>query len=402
MARADTLPPMGQPPDILRKVSTSFQSIADTLNSKFLDKQEIVRLMCISAIAGEHLVIVGPPGTAKSALVRSFSELLKAKYFEYLLTRFTEPNELFGPVDIHRFREGAYERRVEGMLPESEIVFMDEIFKANSAILNSLLHVINERVFVNGRTMVKVPLISVFAASNEVPTDDNLQALFDRFLLRTVSENLDSYHFLELLTRGGKQEMRKMTQAKADSAILDVAALRELHQSFDEIMNFSTEFLTQYKSLIFQIRSEGIAISDRRIVKMMKLFAASAAFEGRNTPNAADFFLLRHIWNVPEQAELLDSIVNPVVDQFIRDNPGLAQPGKSQASLEDLVSEVELIRTQLTKGEELSDIQLFSLLKNLNDIKNALTRQTGPTAARVTEQVNILVDSVLTSSKFSV
>ena len=115
------------------------------------------------------MVIVGPPGTAKSAMIDMFAKLIDAKYFEYLLTRFTEPNELFGPVDIAAFREGRYTRRLENMLPTAEIVFLDEIFKSNSAILNSLLHVINERKFQNGPEVVQVPLISLFAASNEVP-----------------------------------------------------------------------------------------------------------------------------------------------------------------------------------------------------------------------------------------
>ena len=126
------------------RASAQFQDVARQLNTQFLDKQEIIRLMLVSAIAGEHMVIVGPPGTAKSAMIDMFARLLDAKFFEYLLTRFTEPNELFGPVDIAAFREGRYNRRVEGMLPQAEIVFLDEIFKSNSAILNSLLTVINE------------------------------------------------------------------------------------------------------------------------------------------------------------------------------------------------------------------------------------------------------------------
>src|SRR5205823_4014261 len=161
----------------------------------------------VSVAAGEHMLLVGPPGTAKSALVRLFARLIDARYFEYLLTRFTEPNELFGPVDIRAFREGTYTRRTERMLPEAEIVFLDEIFKSNSAILNSLLTLLNERRFANGGSTVSVPLLSMFGASNEVPNDDNLAALFDRFLLRVVSDNLDSYHFHRLVEKGFANEM---------------------------------------------------------------------------------------------------------------------------------------------------------------------------------------------------
>ena len=145
------------------RAQAAFQDLARQMGAQFLDKQEIIRLMTVSAIAGEHMVIVGPPGTAKSAMIDMFAQLIDARYFEYLLTRFTEPNELFGPVDISAFREGRYTRRLENMLPTAEIVFLDEIFKSNSAILNSLLHVINERKFQNGPEVVQVPLISLYA-----------------------------------------------------------------------------------------------------------------------------------------------------------------------------------------------------------------------------------------------
>ena len=114
------------------RASAAFQDLARQMGAQFLDKQEIIRLMTVSAIAGEHMVIVGPPGTAKSAMIDMFAQLIDARYFEYLLTRFTEPNELFGPVDISAFREGRYTRRLENMLPTAEIVFLDEIFKSNS------------------------------------------------------------------------------------------------------------------------------------------------------------------------------------------------------------------------------------------------------------------------------
>ncbi|MBV9946943.1 MAG: AAA family ATPase, partial [Myxococcales bacterium] len=173
--------------------------LAHALQQRFLGKDEVIRLLLVATIAGEHAVLIGPPGTAKSALIRTFARLIHARYFEYLLTRFTEPNEIFGPVDIAAFREGRYERRTAGMLPEAEIVFLDEVFKSNSAILNALLTLLNERKYTSGGQVLKCPLISVFAASNEVPGDETLTAIFDRFLVRVHSDNLDPYHFNELL-----------------------------------------------------------------------------------------------------------------------------------------------------------------------------------------------------------
>src|SRR5688500_11991016 len=168
-----SMPPESPPPPIpiddLSDVATRLRQVGDVLSRHFLDKQEMIRLLLVSVIAGEHMVLVGPPGTAKSAIIRMFARLVDARYFEYLLTRFTEPNEIFGPVDIKQFREGTYTRRTENMLPEAEVVFLDEIFKSNSAILNSLLHILNERQFTNGSEVKRVPLLSLFAASNEIP-----------------------------------------------------------------------------------------------------------------------------------------------------------------------------------------------------------------------------------------
>src|SRR5437764_10164301 len=146
------------PPIPNERLALRLQEAARVMEQQFIDKQEIIRLLLISAVAGEHLLLVGPPGTAKSALVRLFARLIDARYFEYLLTRFTEPNELFGPVDIRAFREGTYTRRTEQMLPEAEIVFLDEIFKSNSAILNSLLTLLAERRYNNGSKILEVPL----------------------------------------------------------------------------------------------------------------------------------------------------------------------------------------------------------------------------------------------------
>lgn len=385
----------------ITRISTHFQNIARTLNNFFLDKQEIIRLLNICAIAGEHMVLVGPPGTAKSAIISMFAQLIDAKYFEYLLTRFTEPNELFGPVDIKEFREGRYTRRTTGMLPEAEIVFLDEIFKSNSAILNSLLHLINERRFANGPEVMDVPLISLFAASNEVPNDDNLAAMFDRFLLRVRSDYLDSYHFHELMTKGIAHEVRKLTGKSAQlKPITSSEELRRLQASFERFMVFPEDFLAKYKGLIFQIRSEGITISDRRAVKLLKLFAASAVFDGRTTVTDGDFFVLRHIWNNLDQAELLEEIVNPVVDSYYRDRPEERRFIGPQASLEDLLSELKMIRELLLSTAELSDIQLFSQLKNLNEIKAALSAINNETAQRMIRAVDELLETVFASSKF--
>src|SRR3954468_20408836 len=233
--------------EVLR-LTHKLRDVGRELDQRYLDKSELVRMLLITLVAGEHMLIVGPPGTAKSALVRHLARLIDARYFEYLLTRFSEPNEIFGPVDIKAFREGSYVRRVEAMLPEAEIVFLEEIFKSNSAILNSLLSILNERQFFTGSASIKVPLCSLYGATNEVPNDDALGAIFDRFLVRTLSENLDSFHFHGLVERGIRGETLEIAgPTTPDKPIVTLAEIRKLQARLGQFLQFPEEFLARYK-----------------------------------------------------------------------------------------------------------------------------------------------------------
>ncbi|MBN8609755.1 MAG: AAA family ATPase [Deltaproteobacteria bacterium] len=386
-------------PPILQRL----QMVSQKLESSFLGKSETVRLMLVASVAGEHMLLIGPPGTAKSAVIRMFAKLVDAKYFEYLLTRFTEPNEIFGPIDITAFRQGQYQRRMDGMLPQSDIVFLDEVFKANSAILNSLLSVLNERLYTVGSSVVKVPLVSCFGASNEVPNDDDLMAVFDRFLIRYKSDNLDSYHFQELLVRGLEHEVSKITgEYDRLQPFLAAQDLRGLHVFLAERMRQVPEsFLSQYKGLVFQIRAEGVSISDRRAVKMLKLFVASAFLDNRAAPDPSDFFLLKHTWNNLDQAEILDGIVGPVLETWYREHPEARRVGATDVGIGALLEEINRIRDLLTGDRPLSDIQLFSQLKALNEIKAALSAINTRPAQEAIGRVDQLLGHVFQSGKFS-
>jgi MoxR-like ATPase len=189
----------------------------------------------------------------------------------------------------------------------------------------------------------------------------------------------------------------------SESSLRPVFAARELHElhrRFDREVRFTAEFLATYKGLVFQIRSEGVSLSDRRVVKLLKLFAASAIVDGRSEVNEGDLFLLRHIWNHLDQAELLEQVVSPVVDRFHRDHPEARRFGGGGATLDDILAELSLIRDLLTSGQALSDIQLFSQLKNLNEIKAALQGRPGDAAARMVREIDALLESVLGASKF--
>lgn len=167
-----------------------------------VERESLVELVVLSAVAGEHLLVVGPPGTAKSAAVRRIALALGGSYFEYLLGRFTEPNELFGPVDLRRLREGVVVTETTGMLPEAELAFLDEVFLGSTAILNSLLGILAERPFRRGHTDLACPLRVCVGASNGLPEDPALAAFADRFLLRVFIDRLPDPRLEELLEGG--------------------------------------------------------------------------------------------------------------------------------------------------------------------------------------------------------
>lgn len=377
-----------------------FQRLQDTLASQYLAKDEAVRLMLVSAVAGEHMCLIGPPGTAKSALIRSFARLIDARYFEYLLTRFSEPNEIFGPVDLQAFRSGRYHRATAGMLPEAEIVFLDEAFKANSAILNALLTVVNERKFNNGAERTAVPLISLFAASNEVPQDDALHAIFDRFLLRVHSDNVDSFQFQDLLHKGLSLERHAVEDRAAAAGAPGAAAgisVADLHACQRLLLNavvFPDEFLATYKGLCFQVRAEGVSLSDRRAVKLLKLFAASAFIDGREAVHDGDLAILKHTWNQLDQREILADLVDPVVSRHFDANPK-DRPRAPKPNLDRLLEELDALHKALTTGPELGEVQVFTHLRSLSDLRTAFQALGGPTAQQMIERIDALQRSVV-------
>jgi MoxR-like ATPase len=390
------------------RIAQKVREVGRALDERYLDKGELVRLLLVTLVAGEHMLIVGPPGTAKSAMVRQLARLIDARYFEYLLTRFTEPNEIFGPVDIRAFREGTYVRRVESMLPDADIVFLDEIFKSNSAILNALLSILNERRFFTGSASIKVPLSSLYGATNEVPNDDALSAVFDRFLVRASSDNLDSFHFHGLVERGLAAEVEALAEdgGEADGIararpLLTLAEVQTLKARLARQLQFPEEFLARYKGLVFQIRSEGITLSDRRVVKLLKLFAASALIDGRPTVDDGDFFILRHVWNSVDQIGIVEDIVAPVLERHRRDHPEQRAGRTSGRDLDGILAELGVIRGLLLGGEALSDVQLFSQLRNLQEIRAALQAIGNETAQAMAAEVDRLLEGVFESSKWN-
>jgi len=257
-----------------------------------IDREHLAELMILAAVAQEHLLVIGPPGTAKSAVVRRVAHSLGGNYFEYLLGRFTEPSELFGPVNLGKLREGLVETDVSGMLPEADIAFLDEVFLGSTAILNTLLGLLNERQFRRGHTRIRCPLRVCVAAANGLPDDEGLAAFADRFLLHVFVEAVPD-NKLEDLLEGGWNVGQNAVMAKADLASLDL-----LNRAVPEVdMSLVRGDLAQAIRLL---RQANVQLSDRRIVKAQHLIAAATVLAGRTCATRADLWPL--VYAIPTSA----------------------------------------------------------------------------------------------------
>ena len=269
-------------------------------------RQVVVELVVLAAVARAHLLVIGPPGTAKSEAVRRVSVALGGRRFEYLLGRFTEPSEIFGPVDLVRLRDGVVETRTEGMLPEAELAFLDEVFLGSTAILNTLLGVLNERVYRRGHTNIDVPLRVCVGASNALPEDPALSAFADRFLLRVFVDEVSDPELEDLLIGG-------WSGSGVSAAVATMADLDELGtkaRSMDP-----APIREALAAAIRTLRGAGLVLSDRRVVATQRLITAAAALDGRDAPTGADLWPLLYAVPDPEGQALARQVLREQLEQ---------------------------------------------------------------------------------------
>jgi MoxR-like ATPase len=283
---------------------TRLRALLDCLGTGLVERRQSVRLALLAALAGEHTLLVGPPGTAKSELARRLHAVFRdARYFERLLTRFSVPEELFGPLSIKALEEDRYERHTAGFLPDASIAFIDEVFKANSAILNALLTLLNEREFDNGAGRQRCPLISAIGATNEVPEDEVGEAFFDRFLVRLPVSPVSQEAFGALLAAGSLRSW----QAPPESERLGPAELAALGQRAAQVA-LPEGITTLMAELRRHLATLPLVVSDRRWVRIVWLLRVAAASEGR--AQLADWDLLLLPWltapDAPRQAIVAD------------------------------------------------------------------------------------------------
>ncbi|HIF9333895.1 TPA: ATPase RavA domain-containing protein [Photobacterium damselae] len=300
-------------------ISERIQKLIKGLSNGVYEREETIKLCMLAALAGESVFLLGPPGIAKSLIAKRLIQAFdNSHFFDYLMTRFSTPEEVFGPLSIQELKDnGKYVRLTEGYLPTAQVVFLDEIWKAGPAILNTLLTVVNEKTFKNGQDVLPVPMRLLITASNELPdADSGLDALYDRMLVRVfVNRIQEKQNFKAMLMRDGpslqeldpKLAITDEEYTSWQEQIDDVVLTDEI---FESIYYIKTQIEKHCDSDEMSLADNELYVSDRRWKKSIRLLKASAFFNGRHEVNPLDLLLLQDcLWSSPESRNVINQIM---------------------------------------------------------------------------------------------
>jgi MoxR-like ATPase len=367
-----------------------------TLSDEFVGRDRAVRLLLLAVVCREHALLLGPTGTAKSELIAALARRITARHFSYLLTRFTEPSEIFGALDFERFREGSYHVRTEGMLPRADLVFLDEVFQGSGAILNTLLTLLNERRYHNGAQTEAAPLVSLLGASNDLPDDPGLAAFSDRFLIRLQVEPVSGTDLERLLAVGWRHELRRLATAGSgapagtDRAAVTLERIAELSARLKDVD--LTPVLPHHQELVRELLLQGVALSDRRLVRSLKLVAASAMLREARTAEPVDLWPLAHIWTEPADRATVEGAVAAVVEKHG------GEVTRHRPDAEVLLDAREVLAALTAPHATPSEWNVIQGLEQLNVLQRELMgRQpvdsvTATKLSRIIAEVNALLD----------
>ncbi|MEW6775013.1 MAG: AAA family ATPase [Bdellovibrionota bacterium] len=288
----------------------AIQTIRQELHNTFVERDDVVDGTLAALLAREHVLFIGPPGTAKSMLAEELCRRIQgASYFEWLLTKFSTPEEIFGPISLKALENDEFVRITKDKLPEAHVSFLDEIFKANSSILNALLAIINERKFHNGGMPVTVPLMTLIGASNELPDEEELTALYDRFLVRFLVDYIsEDTNFVQMLaakpgTNGTKITLQELQEMQEEASRIEIP---------DLIVNLLVTVRNKLKK-------ENIIASDRRYHNSLGILKAKAFLDGRDHVVDSDLVILAHVlWSNPEEIRTVQNIIYDLANPFER------------------------------------------------------------------------------------
>lgn len=290
-------------------ITKRIKELIYAISYQVYEKDTIFKLAMLALLAEESIFLLGKPGIAKSMISRRMKFVFKnGTSFEYLMSKFSTPEEIYGPIDLKKLKDGQYIRAVEGYLPAANIGFLDEIWKAGPSIQNTLLTIINEKIFRNGQEDIKVPLKLLISASNELPVKgEGLEALFDRFIIRYVVEGLkNNKNFEYLLNEDSPLDIEVSPYLQ-----ISLEELEEWKQQTKkvEVSQKCLDFIHYFrKKIMLETRGEAY-ISDRRWKKIANLIKTSAFFNGRNKTDLPDLFIIPFcIWDSEEEEEVYKNI----------------------------------------------------------------------------------------------
>lgn len=378
MSQSQSAQPQPQPNSSQPDLQSRIQSLVEHISAGMFEREEVIAVALLSALCGQNCFLFGPPGTAKSLISRRIaSAFAEPSYFEYLMNRFSTPEEVFGPVSIKALKQDQYLRKTEHYLPKAEFAFLDEIWKSSPAILNTLLTLMNERVFRNGERLEQAPLKALIAASNETPQpDQGLEALYDRFIVRLlVSPILHNHHFDQLLNSAPSADKIEMP----DGLAVTSEEWQQWQNEIDQvaISNDCFTIIHLIRSQLEQQREElDVYVSDRRWQRAARLMKASAFFHGRNSTNHSDALLLRHcLWTQEGNRDAVGLIVLEAV-QSVGFEAGMQLSTLDQAKdrLDREINDELFYSQDVYKTERIEDREFFFLdaqfeLVNYRDVK---------------------------------
>ena len=381
-----------------------FKQLLGEMNRGIYEKETEISLSLLAALAGESIILLGPPGVAKSMVARQLKTAFRdAQSFEYLMSRFSTPDEIFGPVSIQKLKTSdTYERAVEGYLPTADVVFLDEIWKAGPAIQNTLLTVINEKIFRNGNREMHLPLKLLVAASNELPAKgEGLEALWDRFVIRIESRPikleknframlLESHADFSRSTRAlGHADFSGSTGVLGHADFADNADSSDLKITGEEYAEWAEkickigvkeEVLDAISAIRKSLRAvnvdeaaerRNIYVSDRRWKNIVRLLRTSAFMQDREEVDICDLLPIYHcLWQEPEERDAIRSIViralfAPFAERLVEMKNALAEDiryhrvRRNPEDGRDYEGEIETLSDGLTSLERQLDENLF-------------------------------------------
>ena len=275
------------------------QQIRDHLLNVFIGREAEISAVLTALVAGEPCILVGEPGTGKTALVERLARLINGRYFYYLLSRFTEPDELLGPLDVAALRAGQYRRITAGRLPEANIAFLDEVFKASTAIRNVLLDIILNKRFLNGTGYQVIPLLTLYTASNEVSHDAEDAAFYDRLTIRQFVKPIEESEWGDLLVRGVELSTNNNSVPLADAEY--VLTLQEEAKRRAQVIVRDEGVRNKIVQCLSELKNRGIVLSDRRKVKLVFVIAAASIVSSEATPTLAS--IMDAVWLVAPRTE---------------------------------------------------------------------------------------------------